>query len=302
MKKLLLLAIAAALIGLGTFWLLTTPVSIPASALAPYSPNVDNGKLMFAIGGCASCHMTPNQDDRTKVGGGHALNSPFGVFHVPNISPDKADGIGNWSEADFVTAMVKGTSPARTHYYPSFPYTSFQRMRSEDVRDLFAYIKTLAPVSGRIRDHELPFPFNIRRTLGGWKLLFLDGEPFKPDPSQSAKWNRGAYLVNGPGHCGECHSPRNFLGGIEKGKRFAGGPAPDGKGGVPNITQARLKNWSEGEIAEFLSTGMTADADFAGGSMADVIRNTAQLSKDDREAMAAYIKSLPPVEGTAPKK
>lgn len=303
MKKMLLLfVVAAALIGAGVFWLLTIPVSIPASALAAYTPNVDNGKTMFAIGGCASCHMTQNQEDRTKVGGGHALKSPFGVFHVPNISPDKNDGIGNWSEADFVTGMMKGTSPDRSHYYPSFPYTSFQRMRTEDVRDLFAYMKTLPAVAGKIRDHELPFPFNIRRTLGGWKLLFLDGEPFKPDAGQSAKWNRGAYLVNGPGHCAECHSPRNLLGGISSGKRFAGGPAPDGKGNVPNITQAKLKSWSEADIAEFLSSGMTPDADFAGGSMADVIRNTAQLSKDDREAMAAYIKSLAPIEGPATTK
>ncbi len=201
------------------------------------TPDLANGKNMFYAGGCASCHATPNQEDKTKLGGGLGLKSPFGTFYVPNLSPDPNDGIGKWSEADFVTAMLKGTSPDGRHYFPAFPYTSYQRMRTEDVRDLFAYIKTLPAVQGRVRDHDVPFPFNVRRTLGGWKFLFLDGKPFQPDPSKSAQWNRGAYLVNGPGHCAECHSPRNPLGGIVSAQRFAGGPNPEGEGWVPNITQ-----------------------------------------------------------------
>jgi mono/diheme cytochrome c family protein len=243
----------------------------------------------------------PKQDDRTKLGGGLALHSPFGTFHVPNISPDTKDGIGGWTEAQFVTAMVKGTSPAGEHFYPAFPYPSYQHMTMGDLRDLFAYLKTLPAVSGKVRDHEVPFPFNIRRLLGGWKFLFLDGKPFVPDSTQSPQWNRGAYLVNGPGHCAECHSPRNALGGIEAGKRFSGGPNPEGKGFIPNITQARLKSWSAGDIASFLADGMTPDGDSVGGSMAPVIKNTSQLSKDDREAMAAYIKSLAPIEGVRRK-
>jgi mono/diheme cytochrome c family protein len=189
--------------------------------------------------------------------------------------------------------MTKGTSPDGQHLFPSFPYTSYRLMRLEDQRDLFAYLKTLPAVQGRVRDHALPFPFNIRRLLGGWKLLFLDDEPFRPDPAQSAQWNRGAYLVNGPGHCAECHSPRNFLGAVKPGKRFTGGPSPDGQGGVPNITQAKLKNWSVADFADMLDTGMTRDADRVGGSMVDVVRNTSQLSAADREAMAVYLKSLP---------
>jgi mono/diheme cytochrome c family protein len=151
-------------------------------------------------------------------------------------------------------------------------------------------------------DHELGFPFNIRRTLGLWKLLFLAGAPFEPDSSQSAQWNRGAYLVNGPGHCAECHSPRNQLGGIVSSLRFTGGPAPDGEGNVPNITQFKLKDWSVGDIADMLDSGMMPDGDSVGGSMVDVVRNTSQLSKADRDAMAVYIKSLPAVEGRAAKK
>ena len=174
--------------------------------------------------------------------------------------------------------MIKGTSPAGAHYFPAFPYTSYQHAKVEDVRDLFAYLKTLPPVSGKVRDHDVPFPFNIRRNIGIWKLLFMDGKPFVPDPARSAQWNRGAYLVNGLGHCAECHSPRNFLGGIVAAQRFAGGPNPEGEGWVPNITQKGLGDWSEKDIAYFLETGQTPDGDTAGGSMARVIRNTSQLS------------------------
>ena len=173
----------------------------------------------------------PGQEDKTRLGGGLGLKSPFGTFYVPNISPDPNDGIGKWSEADFVTAMLKGTSPDGRHYFPAFPYASYQRMNVDDVRDLFAHLKTLPPVKGKVRDHDVPFPFNVRRTLGGWKFLFLDGKPFAPDASKSAEWNRGAYLVNGPGHCAECHSPRNALGGIVASQRFAGGPTRKARAG-----------------------------------------------------------------------
>ena len=176
-----------------------------------------------------------------------------------------------------------------------------QRMSVGDVRDLFAYLKTLPAVGGKVRDHDVQFPFNLRPLVGGWKLLFLDGKPFAPDPGKSAPWNRGAYLVNGPGHCAECHSPRNALGGIIEGKRFSGGPSPDGQGDVPNITQFKLKDWTEDDFATMLEEGMTPDADKVGGAMVEVVRNTGQLSKDDRAAIAAYVKSLPPVEGTKTK-
>jgi mono/diheme cytochrome c family protein len=301
-RKLIIAAVAAGILALAAFWFLTIPQSLPASVFGPYTPDVANGKTMFAIGGCASCHAVPKQQDRTRLGGGLALKSPFGTFYVPNISSDAKDGIGGWTEVQFASALMKGTSPSGEHYYPAFPYASYQRMEISDVRDLFAYLKTLPPVSGAVRDHDLPFPFNIRRMLGGWKMLFLYGGPYKPDPAQSAQWNRGNYLVNGPGHCAECHSPRNVLGGIVSGMRFTGGPAPDGEGNVPNITQFRMKSWSVADIADFLDSGMTPDGDSAGGSMVDVVRNTSQLSKEDREAMAVYIKSLPAVEGRASKK
>ncbi|MBW8857621.1 MAG: cytochrome c [Bradyrhizobium sp.] len=299
-RKLILLVIAVAIVGLAVFYVVTIPAAVPASALGSHTPDVANGKEMFFAGGCTSCHATPGQDDKTRLGGGLGLKSPFGTFYVPNISPDPNDGIGKWSEADLVTAMTKCTSTDGRHYFPAFPYTSYQRMRTEDVRDLFAYLKTLPAVQGRVRDHDVPFPFNVRRTLGGWKFVFLDGKPFAPDASKSAEWNRGAYLVNGPGHCAECHSPRNALGGIIAAQRFAGGPNPEGEGWVPNITQAGLKDYSDKDIEYLLETGNTPEGDSVGGAMTPVIRNTSQLTPQDRRAMSVYIKSLPPVEG--PKK
>jgi mono/diheme cytochrome c family protein len=173
-------------------------------------------------------------------------------------------------------------------------------MTISDLRDLFAYLKTLPAVSGRVRDHDLPFPFTIRWLVGAWKWLFLDGKPFTPDASQSAEWNRGAYLVNGPGHCAECHSSRDATGGILSAQRFAGGFTPDGKGWVPNITQQELADWSVNDIAYLLETGMTPDGDSVGGSMAEVVRNTGQIGDADRLAMATYIKMLKPIKGPSP--
>jgi mono/diheme cytochrome c family protein len=302
-RQYLLSLILAAAAGVAVFWWLTIPATIPADVLPAHTADLANGKATFNAGGCSSCHAVPGQPDRTRLGGGLAIPSPFGTFYTPNISPDQADGIGRWSEADFLTALVKGTSPARSHYFPAFPYPSYQHAKLEDLRDLFAYLKTLPPVSGKAPDHQVPFPFDIRRNVGIWKLLFLDGKPFIPDPARSAQWNRGAYLINGLAHCAECHSPRNFLGGIVASERFAGGPNPEGEGWVPNITQKGLSDWSEKDIGYFLETGQTPDGDTIGGSMAQVIRNTSQLSPEDRSAMAAYLKSLPAVDGPArPKK
>jgi len=293
----------AAAIGLSVYWYLTAPAGVSAQSLVSYKPNLANGLVVFNAGGCASCHAVPDQPDRLKLGGGLAIKSPFGTFYAPNISPDEKDGIGRWSESDFVTAVTTGVSPRGQHYFPAFPYTSYAHARIVDIRDLFAYLKTLAPVSGKVRDHDLPFPFNIRRNVGIWKLLFFNERPFAPDMSHSPEWNRGAYLVNGLGHCAECHSPRNFLGGIISAQRFAGGPNPEGEGWVPNITQKGLSDWSAKDIDYFIQTGQTPDGDSAGGSMVRVIKNTSQLPETDQAAIADYVKSLPPVEGPPkPKK
>ncbi|WP_315782678.1 cytochrome c [Bradyrhizobium sp. SZCCHNPS1003] len=302
LRRLLLAVCVLGAAGLAIFWWLTSPSTVVLAA-ATRAPDLANGQEMFNIGGCASCHAVPNQPDRLKLGGGLPLTSPFGTFYAPNISPDPTDGIGRWSEAEFVNAVVRGVSPGGSHYYPAFPYASYAAAKIDDVRDLFAYMKTLPPVAGASRAHDMPFPFNIRRTVGVWKLLFFDDKPFAANASRPAEWNRGAYLVNTLGHCAECHSPRNALGGIVSAQRLAGGPDPEGQGFVPNITQKGLSDWSESDISYFLETGQLPDGDSAGGSMARVIRNTSQLTPEDRKAMAVYLKSLPPVEGPPkPKK
>lgn len=296
LRKLVLVVLVAAVAGLAIYWFITRPALVTASDLPAYAPNLANGKTMFDVGGCVSCHAT-EKDERTILGGGMALSSPFGTFYVPNISQNPVDGIGRWSEPEFVTAMTKGTSPSGRHYFPAFPYTSYAKMKLSDVRDLFAYLKTLPQAAGKVREHDVPFPFNIRRNVGAWKFLYFDDRPFVADASKSAEWNRGAYLVNGPGHCAECHSPRNALGGIVASQRFAGGPNPEGEGWVPNITQKGLSAWSDAELADFLDSGITPNFSSVSGAMERVIKNLSQLSPSDRKAMAVYLKSLPPIDG-----
>jgi mono/diheme cytochrome c family protein len=302
-RRILLGLVLAGTVAFGMYgWLAAVPVMLAATEAAT-TPDLGNGLTTFNAGGCSSCHAVPGQPDRTRLGGGLAIPSPFGTFYAPNISSDPVDGIGRWTEAQFVRAVTQGISPAGFHYFPAFPYNSYAHARVSDIRDLFAYLKTLAPVSGKVRDHDVPFPFNIRRNVGIWKWLFMDNKPFVPDAARPARWNRGAYLVNSLGHCAECHSPRNFLGGIMTAQRFAGGPNPEGEGWVPNITQKGIGDWSETDIAYFLETGQMPDGDSVGGSMVRVIKNISQLSAEDRAAIAEYIKSLPPVEGPPrPKK
>ena len=288
---------------LAVFWWLTIPAVVPPNLLPGYTPNLANGLTTFNAGGCSSCHAVPGQPDRLRLGGGLAIPSPFGTFYAPNISPDMTDGIGRWSEADFVTAVTRGVSPAGFHYFPAFPYTSYTHAKVEDVRDLFAYLKTLTPCPARCATMTCRFRSTSGAISESGNCCSWTRRPFVPDAARSARWNRGAYLVNSLGHCAECHSPRNFLGGIVTAQRFAGGPNPEGEGWVPNITQKGLGDWSEKDIAYFLETGQTPDGDSAGGSMVRVIKNISQLSPEDRAAIAEYLKSLPPVDGPPrPKK
>ena len=297
LRRTIFVALLAALAAAGVYWWLSAPVVAAAGSAPARVPDLANGEVIFDAGGCASCHAVPDQPDRLRLGGGVAIKSPFGTFYAPNISSDPTHGIGKWSDAEFVNAVMHGVSPDGQHYFPAFPYTSYQHARREDVLDLFAYLKTLPAVAGKVRDHDMRFPFNIRRNVGIWKFLFMDGKPFVADSAKSPQFNRGAYLVNSFGHCAECHSPRNALGGIIAGERFAGGPNPEGEGWVPNITQKGLGEWSAKDIAYFLKTGELPDGDSAGGAMRRVIKNTSQLSDDDLAAMADYLKSLPPVDG-----
>lgn len=298
-------ALTLATAGGAAFYVLTMPATLPKDAFTGVrAADAKAGETMFNAGGCASCHATPGQDDKKKLGGGLAMHTPFGTFSVPNISPDPKAGIGAWSDQQFADAMMKGVGRNGEHLYPAFPYTSYQRMSLADVRDMFAYIKTLPAIPTAAPPHDVKFPFSVRRGLGLWKLLYLDGKPFTPDPKASNEVNRGAYLVTGPGHCGECHTPRNAIGGFDTSKRLAGGPDPEGKGWVPNITPHPdgLAKWSAKDIAYFLETGFNPDYDAAGGSMADVVLNTGKLTPEDRNAMAAYLKSIAAIPGKSPSR
>ncbi|MBW6425396.1 cytochrome c [Rhizobium sp. XQZ8] len=248
------------------------------------------GKLVFTAADCSSCHATPGQTDPLKLGGGLALASPFGTFRVPNISPDRADGIGSWTVAEFANALIAGVSPTEQHYYPAFPYTSYTGMSLNDIQDLYAYLRILPAVSGKPPPHDLPLLFRLRRAIGFWKLLFFEEGKAEAVTAQ----DRGAYLTETLGHCAECHSTRNMLGAIKPETRFAGGVDPEGAGFVPNITAVGIGDWTEADIADMLKTGETPFNGRVGSSMADVVINAAQLPQSDRDAIARYVKSLPP--------
>jgi mono/diheme cytochrome c family protein len=297
MKRTVFVLAACAVVGAALAWSLSAPRARYGPeqwrALEKHGDAV-LGRRVFFAGGCDSCHATPGQPDRLRLGGGLELKTPFGSFFPPNISSDKVDGIGAWRDVDLANALLSGVSPAGEHYYPAFPYTSYQRMTPGDVADLIAFMHTLPAVQGRAPAHQLPFPFSIRRAVGLWKLLYFDNAGFQPDPGQSAEWNLGRYLVDGPGHCGECHTPRGFLGAMEPSLYLTGAPAPDGKGKTPNLTGAVLADWTKADIVEALTSGFTPVGDVLGSGMTGVVRNLAQLPQSDREAIAVYLKSLPP--------
>jgi mono/diheme cytochrome c family protein len=252
------------------------------------------GQYLTKVGGCVGCH-TEDKKGAIPFAGGRALKTPFGTFYGPNITPHPEAGIGRWTEADFIRAMRHGERPDGTNYFPAFPYPSFTRISDGDLRDLWAYLQTLPPSSRTNQQHDMRFPFGWRLLVTGWKWLFFTPGAFASDERRAANLNRGAYLVEALGHCGECHTPRNFLGGPKKDQFLAGGKGPDGKG-VPNLTPTRLKKSSDAEVKDFLLTGMTADGDVAAESMGEVVRNTtSQLTTDDLTALIAYLRSLPPL-------
>ena len=299
MRKLLIASCLLGATGAFVFWLLTTPKTIAAEDLPDHAVDPVRGEYVFYISGCASCHAAPGAkgDDKLKLSGGLGLKSPFGTFVVPNISTDKTHGIGGWTPLQFVNAVMRGVSPEGSHYYPAFPYMSYQRMELTDVLDLKAFMDTLPAVAGDAPPHDLPLPFRLRRGLGLWKALYMDYAPFTPLPGADPQLNRGAYLVTGPGHCGECHTPRDRFGGPDTDWAFSGSPAPESKDDVPNITphEDGIGDWSVEDIASALKTGILPDFDTFGGAMIPVQENLAELTDADRAAIAAYLKSLPPI-------
>lgn len=297
-RNLAITAVVLAAVGGAAFWLLTAPDRLDSATLAqPGDGDAVHGEQVFWASGCASCHAAPGAagDDRLTLAGGQRFATGFGDFVAPNISQHERDGIGGWSAADLANAMMRGVSPEGRHYYPAFPYTSYARMKVEDVADLHAFMKTLPAVEGRAGENEIGFPFNVRRGLGLWKLLYLDPAPVVALENPSPQVARGQYLVEGPGHCGECHTPRGMIGGVDKTRWLAGAKAMEGDGNIANITSGEggIGDWSEEDIAALLETGFTPDYDSVGGTMAAVVRNMAELPAADLEAMAAYLKAIP---------
>jgi mono/diheme cytochrome c family protein len=302
MRKLVIAAILVVAVAGLSFFLLTAPSRLDPQVVAALAPgDAVHGEQVFWEGGCASCHVKPG----TKVGarpvltGGVTLKTGFGTFVAPNISPDPKYGIGGWSVGDFANAVMRGVAPDGRHFYPAFPYASFSRMKLKDVADLFAFIKTLPASSNVPPPDQLSFPFNVRRGIGLWKRLYLDPHPVVALPGAPTDVLRGRYLAEGPGHCGECHTPRNALGGLDDTRWLSGARMPDGKdeGKAPNLTTGPggLGEWTKDEIVTFFQTGFTPDFDSVGGAMVEVQENLAHLPKSDLEAIAAYLKAIPPL-------
>ncbi len=257
--------------------------------------SIEAGRLMFWTGGCASCHAAANAkgEARLMLGGGMVLKSKFGPFRVPNISPDKKYGIGAWSDTDFVRALTKGIRPDGKHYFPAFPYTSYARMKPKDVGDLWAFLQTLPPVANKVVAKNATFPFKTRASVGVWKSLYFKKGKKVRLANMTREMARGQYLVEGPAHCGECHTPRNKLGGFEKNRWLGGGEAEKGDPPAPNITphEDGIGDWTIDEIMAALLPSGTGRS----SSMDDVRHNMAMLPKGDRRAIAAYLKAIPAV-------
>lgn len=304
MRRLLRATAALLVVLLGAAWWLTTPQRFGESAIPAHTADPEAGKYVYYAGGCGSCHASlvggepAKGEDPPRLGGGLELETAYGVFRAPNISPHPDDGIGRWSTLDFVNAMQRGVSPDGKHYYPSFPYTSYARMPVEDVIDLKAYLDTLPVVAGRVDDNALSFPWSVRRGIGLWKRRYLDADPVVEVDAANAQLTRGRQLVEGAGHCSECHSPRDRFGGIIRTRWLAGAPDLEGRGRVPNITPAgeTIASWSVNDVVYYLESGFTPDFDTVGGSMVAVQESLSMLPRGDLEAIAAYLQAIPATE------
>lgn len=290
MRSFLKLLVLAAIVGAGIGLWVTAPDRVDAARLDGLTGDAARGETVFTAAGCASCHHAKGSEDKLLLTGGQEFVSDFGTFYAPNISPHPKAGIGGWSFEDFTNAVTRGVSPEGQHYYPAFPYTAYTKMKDQDLSDLWAYIQTLEPSDVASKPHDVGFPFNIRRSVGGWKFLFMSDDYVM----EAADNERGRYLVETLAHCAECHTPRNALGALDKTRWMGGAPNPSGSGKIPALTPDKL-DWSADDVAYYLETGFTPTFDAVGGHMAEVVENFGNLPAEDRQAVAAYIKALPPL-------
>ncbi|KPQ06393.1 MAG: Cytochrome c, mono- and diheme variant [Rhodobacteraceae bacterium HLUCCA12] len=296
MRRALWLLGLVILAGFAAFWVITRPADLPDSfvqAMDSHDADAARGEEVFWAAGCSGCHIAPgiefdaDLDERLVLSGGRQFETGFGTFTAPNISPDPEAGIGEWGRDDFARAMVLGVTPGGTHYYPAFPYTTYSAATPEDVADLWAFWQTLPSDATPSQPHELPVLLTLRRGVGLWKLAAGDATP--PPVPDDPNLARGHYLVETLGHCAECHSPRDALGRLDRQRGMAGAPNPSGDGRIPAIPP---EDWSQEDIAAYLSSGFTPEFDVVGKSMADVVVQLAQLPDEDVEAIAAYLLTL----------
>lgn len=286
-RRLIGAIIVLALLG-GSFGLwITRTLSVDPEDFAGLTGQPTRGEQVFHAAGCHSCHASESDNDQKALVGGQAFPSDFGTFYAPNISSDPVHGLGAWSLLDFANALQKGVSPKGQHYYPAFPYTNYARMTPQDVVDLWAYLLLQPGSPTPSKPHDIEFPFNIRRGLGLWKQLYFTDDWIVDDPASE----RGRYLVEALAHCGECHTPRNAIGGLDLSKWLHGAPNPSGKGTIPNITPSKLQ-WDAIDIAFYLDEGFTPEFDSVGGHMVPVVENMAKLPPEDRAAIAEYLVGL----------
>lgn len=291
-RKLVLLGLIVA----GVLWFLARPDPMSEADIAGLSQDARAGEAVFWAAGCASCHMAPEAKGEAQLvlTGGQRFPSDFGTFLAPNISQDPVQGIGSWSLLDLANALKRGVSPEGEHLFPALPYASYAKMELQDVANLYAFLKTLPADPTPSAAHELAFPFSRREGVGVWKLLFLS-EDWVIDEALTPTAARGRYIAEALAHCGECHTPRNLLGGMKTSAWLSGAPDPSGKGRIPNITPGKL-SWSAEEIQAYLTTGFTPDFDVVGGHMAHVVENLARLPETDRAAVVDYLGAVPGVE------
>lgn len=290
-------AIIIAAAGVALAVLLTGPDPLTPGELPAHQPDVANGEQLFCAGGCLSCHAPPAGSglDAALPSGGTALPSPVGTFYPPNITPDVATGIGGWSDAQFATALLRGASPEGKHYFPAFPYTSYRNMTVADARDLKAYLFSLPPVAHAVPPADVPVAGLARLLMGPWKWLAGGRAGVPPDPAKGAAWNRGAYLVQGPGHCGECHTPRNLFMVAKTESFLAGGPHPEGKGKVPSLRGliARKRFKDVDDLTNALRFGEAFGyEDMSSGGMGKVQSNLGALPEEDVKAIAIFLAGL----------
>jgi len=291
MRLLRWIIVVVVIVGAGVGIYMLTPVQGPARDLTLVG-DVEHGNYLIRLGGCVTCHTDPKNKD-APLAGGAGLPTPFGTFYPPNITSSKTAGIGNWTLAQFSNALSNGEGPDG-HLYPAFPYDTYTLMSDQEIADLYAALMDAPANDTPSKAHEVGFPFNIRLAMAGWKHLFFKPQRFVADAGQDAEWNRGKYIVFGPGHCVTCHSPRNILGGLDAGKELSGNPAGGPGGKAASILKADLEKheYDVDALVQTLTDGFTPGFDSLAGAMGEVVADeTSQWTEEDRHAVAVYLLS-----------